>query len=263
MTDREHARAGVQSIDRAAALLRCFTSDRPELGTSELARLTGLSTSTTHRLLNALQTGGLVRQVADRRYGVGPLVLRLAQAAATCLDLREIARPIMRELRETTDETVGLHVLLPTLARGVIDQVESSQPLRRTYTEFGEPIPLNQGAPGKVLLAFLSDRERDEVLAGPLTGVTPNTPVDITMLRRELTTIRERGYAISLAERVPGIRTVAVPIWDHTARVTASLSITGPELRLPEVRLHELGRLACSAGRRISAGLGAPDEVVT
>lgn len=252
----ESARSGVQSIDRAAALLRCFARHRPTLGASELARLTGLTTSTTHRLLTALQVNGLVQQVEGRRYQLGPLLLRLAQSVHSRLDLRELALPTMRELRDETDETVGLHVLLPNNTRAVIDQVESNQPLRRTYTELGEPIPLNQGAPGKVLLAYLSGHDLDDVLARPMHPATKTTPVNPEALRAELATIRERGYAISLAERVPGIHTVAFPIKDHTGRVMASLSITGPEARMPEERLHAIGGTARARVRRISAALG-------
>src|SRR5260370_3858698 len=69
----------VQSIDRAVAILRCFDVRRPDLGTSDLARATGLTTSTVHRLLLAMQSNGLVRQTVDRRYALGPLVVQLAR----------------------------------------------------------------------------------------------------------------------------------------------------------------------------------------
>ncbi|MQA85885.1 MAG: helix-turn-helix domain-containing protein [Streptosporangiales bacterium] len=260
MAPESPKRGGVQSIDRAVALLRCFTPGRPELSASEFARLTGLSTSTTHRLLSALQANGLVRQVAHRRYELGPLVLRLSHAVTARLDLRDAARPAMRRLRDLTGETVGLHVLLPNLTRAVVDQVESDQSLRRTYVGLGEPIPLNQGGPGKVLLAFLSERDREEVLARPLEAATPTTPVDPDTLRTELAAIRAQGYAISPAQRVPGINTVAVPIWDHTGRVTASISVTGPAPRLPEERLRELAAPAREAAWRVSELLGAAPE---
>lgn len=256
-TGPDPAHGGVQSIDRAVAILRCFTPRRPELSAAELARLTGLSTSTIHRLLTALQHNELVRRVDHRRYQLGPLVLLLSHAVTARLDLREAARPAMRWLRDVTDETVGLHVLLPNLTRAVIDQVESVQPLRRTYTELGVPIPLNQGAPAKVLLAYLSEEEREEVLALPLEATTPTTPVDADALRAELEVVRRRGYAISLGERVPGIHTVAVPIRDHTGKAVACICVTGPQLRMPESRLHELATPARDAAWRVSEQLGA------
>ncbi|MGH3096911.1 MAG: IclR family transcriptional regulator [Streptosporangiales bacterium] len=249
-------RSGVQAIDRAVALLRCFTGEQTELGISQLGQLTGLSTSTTHRLLVALQAGGLVQQADNRRYRLGPLVLRLAHALHSRLDLRSAALPTMRQVRDETGETVGLHSLLPDLSRAVVDQVESPQPLRRTYTELGEPIPLNHGAPGKVLLAYLHEGQLEEVLARPLTPATPTTPVDADALRGQLAAIRERGYALSFAERVRAIHTAAAPIRDLGGHAAAALSITGPESRMPEERLHALGRRAVQAADQIGELLG-------
>ena len=75
-------RSAVQSVDRAVAILRCFDARRPTLGISDIARATGLSTTTTHRLLVAMQSNRLVRQTSDRRYGLGPLLVQLARSGA-------------------------------------------------------------------------------------------------------------------------------------------------------------------------------------
>ncbi|HEX5121140.1 MAG TPA: IclR family transcriptional regulator [Pseudonocardiaceae bacterium] len=253
----ESPRGGVQSIDRAVSLLRCFTAQRPELSLSALAQQSGLSTSTTYRLLSSLQQNGLVRQTASRAYRLGPLILRLAGTLQVSSGLRDVALPIMRELRDETDETVGLHTLLPDNTRTVVDQVESHQPLRRKYTEIGESIPLHQGAPGKLLLAFLPADERDEVLARPLGKATAATPTEPARIRAELATIRRRGYSVSLGERVPGIRTVAAPITVDADRVESCISVSGPETRMSEQRLKVIGGQAVDAARRIAALLGA------
>jgi IclR family transcriptional regulator, acetate operon repressor len=127
--------SGVQSIDRAAAILRCF-ADRPaELTLSEIARATGLTTSTVHRLLAAMQANHLVRQTRDRRYAPGQLLVQLVRRGAVSTTLREAARPAMVALRDEVEETVGLHSLTPGDERVVVDQVESHHPLRRTYTD--------------------------------------------------------------------------------------------------------------------------------
>lgn len=256
-TDDDSPRGGVQSIDRAVTLLRCFTAQRPELSLSALAQLSGLSTSTTYRLLSALQQNGLVRQTASRAYRLGPLILRLAGTLQVSSGLRDVALPIMRDLRDETDETVGLHTLLPDNTRTVVDQVESHQPLRRKYTEIGESIPLHQGAPGKLLLAFLPEAEREEVLARPLGKATSATPTDPARIRAELAAIRKRGYSISLGERVQGIRTVAAPIADDAHRVESCISVSGPESRMSEQRMKAIGAMAVDAARRIAALLGA------
>ena len=247
----------VRSLDRAIAILNAFSRKRNELGVSEIAKITGLNTSTTHRLLGSLAANGLVQQVSgSKRYALGPHILRLSYIASGHVNVQEAALPVMRRLRDSSDETVGLHLLRADNRRVVVDQVESHKPLRRTYTEMGEPIPLHQGAPGKVLLAFLSPEARDAILAAPLEAATEVTPTDAGDLREELELIRHRGYALSFGERVPDIHTVAVPVANHTGGVVAALSITGPTVRMPRERLEALAELGIAAGRELSKQLG-------
>ena len=254
---REASASEVRSLDRAIAILNAFTRERNELGVSEIAQLTRLNTSTTHRLLGSLAANGLVQQVSgSRRYALGPHILRLAYIASGHVNVQEAALPVMRRLRDASDETVGLHLLRADNRRVVVDQVESHKPLRRTYTELGQPIPLHQGAPGKVLLAFLSPEAREAVLAGPLEAATAVTPTDAQILGQELVLIRERGYALSFGERVTDIHTVAAPVANHTGEVIAALSITGPTVRMPRDRLEELAQLAIAAGQELSRQLG-------
>jgi IclR family acetate operon transcriptional repressor len=253
---------GVQSIDRAVAILRCFGARTPTMGISEIARATGLTTSTTHRLLSSLQHNRLVRQTANRQYALGPLLMQLVASGAVPTTLRDAALGVMRALRDEIEETVGLHELLPTLERQVVDQVESHHALRRTYTEIGVPIPLPHGAPGKVLLAFLPHAMQETVLATPPTAVTPTTITDVAELARQFAAIRDLGYAMSFAERTPGIRTVAAPIFDHSGTVTACLSLTGPEMRMPRERMLEVSAPVKAAAWEVSEALGATAEGV-
>ncbi|MEX2541335.1 MAG: IclR family transcriptional regulator [Trueperaceae bacterium] len=247
----------VRSLDRAVAILNVFTRERSELGLSAIAHLTGLNTSTTHRLLNSLLAHGLVQQVSgSKRYALGSHILRLAYIASGHVNVRQAALPLMQRLRDASDETVGLHILRADNRRVVVDQAESHKPLRRTYTELGQPIPLHQGAPSKVLLAFLSPEAREAILAGPLEAVTDVTPTDAAELRGELDEIRRRGYALSFGERVHDIHTVAVPVANHTGAVVASLSVTGPAVRMPRERLESIAGLAISAGAELSRQLG-------
>jgi IclR family acetate operon transcriptional repressor len=251
----------VQSFDRAVAILDAFTADRPELGVSEIARITGLSRSTVHRLLVTLRRHELVQQLPNHTdYALGPHLLRLAQAAYSHVNLQKAASAIMASLRDECDETIGLHARLGPGTRTVLYQVESKQPLRRTYTEIGMPISIHQGAPGKVLLAFSSPELQEEILAGELAAATPRTITDPRKLRAELARARRNGYAVSLEERVAGISTVAVPVANHTGTVIAALSVTGPSTRLSRKRLLQLVDPLARAAHAISVALGYGGE---
>jgi IclR family acetate operon transcriptional repressor len=250
-------RAAVQSIDRAVAILRCFDIRRPDLGISELARATGLSTSTVHRLLLAMQANGLVRQTADRRYALGPLVAQLARSGGIPDTLRDAAMPVLQALRDDTEETAAVHELLPSGERIVVDQVESRHQLRRTYTEFGIPVPLPQGAPGKVLLAFAPWEQQVAVLATPLEQVLPQTITDPEVLAAQLAEARARGFASSMSERTPGIRSVAAAVFDFSGQPVGCLSISGPELRMSPERMDLLGDRVVQAAWSVSELRGA------
>lgn len=249
-------RGSVQSIDRAVMILRCFDGKRPELGISELSRLTGLSTSTVHRLMTSLVENELVRQTAHRRYGLGPLVLRLGRSGGLQTALLDVAMAVARPLCDEVDETVGIHELLPNGRRAVIGQVEGRQELRRTYTEIGVPLPLPHGAPGKAMLAHLPVERREWWLAQPIDPATPRTIADPDALRRQLDEIRERGWAYSDAERTVGIRAVAAPIFDRTGAVVGALGLSVPTIRMSDQRVDELGEKVKVAAQQVSSSLG-------
>lgn len=262
MAATEKARVRVQSIDRAVVILRCFDARQPEIGISDLARRTGLSTSTVHRLLASMTENDLVRQTADRRYTLGPLVIQLGRNGGIPTRLLDVALPVARRTRDAVDETVGIHELLPSGHRAVVDQVESHQELRRTYTELGVPLPIAHGAPGKAMLAFLPTDRREWELSKPIDAATPRTIADPAALREQLTVIRDRGWAYSDAERTPGIRAVAAPIFDHTGGVIGALGFSVPTVRMDEARVADLGARIKAAAWEISRTLGAtPDSV--
>jgi len=254
-------RNGVQSIDRAVAILRCFDGRKPELGISEISRSTGLSTSTVHRLLGAMQENQLVRQTGTKRYGLGPLLMQLANSGAMPRSLREAALPFMTELRDEFDETIGLHELHGD-HRIVAAQVESHQELRRTYTDIGVPIRLAYGGPGKAILAALPADELGRHLTEPIQPITTATTVAPTDIERELQAARLRGYAESKGQRTVGIYAVAAPIFDHTHRVVGALGASVPEVRMDAERAQQIGARVREAAWQLSTALGATPEGV-
>lgn len=252
----QHGVPGVQSIDRAMALLSVFSTARPVVGVSELARATGLARGTAHRLVTALVSHGLLSQMPETAgYCLGPRLLGLAEVARHQISLEAQAGPVMAGLRDRSTETVGLHILDDLPSRRTIAQAESARPLRRTYTDLGSPRPPYQGAPGKLLLAFADDRLRQRVLDGQLT-TAEGGELDVEDLASELETIRQDGFALSLQERVPGVVALAVPVRDHRGVVAAGLSISIPSVRAGRDELLDLVPLALEAAAQLSERLG-------
>jgi IclR family acetate operon transcriptional repressor len=243
------------------ALLSVFSTARPVVGVSELARATGLARGTAHRLVTALVSHGLLTQVPETTsYCLGPRLLGLADVARQQISLEAQAGPVMRWLRDRSTETVGLHILDDLPSRRTIAQAESPRPLRRTYTDLGSPRPPFQGAPGKLLLAFADDGLRQRVLDGELTTADGSGKLDASDLASELEVLRKDGYALSLQERVPGVVALAVPVRDHRGVVVAALSISIPSVRAGRDELLELVPLAREAAEQLSERLGSAGE---
>lgn len=256
------ARNGVQSIDRAVSILRCFDAHHSTLGISEIARMTGLSTSTTHRLLGAMTSNRLLAQAPDRRYRPGPLLVQLGRSGAVPSTLKGAALPFMTALRDEVDETVGLHELLPSGERAVVDQVESRQELRRHYTDIGVPILLVHGAPGKAILCTLPWARQARALEQKIEAVTDRTVTDPDVLAGELELARQRGWAGSDSERTPGIRALAAPVFDHTGKALGALGLSVPAVRMDDARSDELGARVAEVAWEVSEALGATRDAV-
>jgi hypothetical protein len=94
------------------SILNSFTPTRPELGLSEVARATGLTSSTTHRLLASLQRHGMIQQGSrNGTYRLGPHLFRLARGARIQLDLASVARPVSRAVNNV--RVNGPHLIAP------------------------------------------------------------------------------------------------------------------------------------------------------
>jgi DNA-binding IclR family transcriptional regulator len=110
----------------------------------------------------------------------------------------------------------------------------------RSIGQVGRRTPLHCTAAGKVLAAYLPDKELDRLLAQGLARYTPQTITDPDELRMELERVRENGYALALEELEAGLNVVSAPVSDAAGRVVAAVSISGPASRLLPENLRSL-----------------------
>ena len=196
---------GVQSLARATAILRTLAEPHPDgspaaagLPLATIAKSTGLSPSTTHRLLRALATEHLVEQDSStERYRLGPFAGVLGQSYIASAGL-ERAAPVLRKLCRETDESVSLATLHGNTALVVL-QEHSNQALRVDHLA-GRELFLHASAMGKVLLAFGDKPTKDA--AASLADLPRFTAATITVkqaLVRELDAVRDRGWEIGRA----------------------------------------------------------------
>ncbi|MBN1966130.1 MAG: IclR family transcriptional regulator [Anaerolineae bacterium] len=247
---------GVQSVERAFALLELLGGAVESMGLSELALHSDLPMGTVHRLLNTMVSLGYVEQDHEtRKYALGIRLLHLRGAVTSRLNLGAHAMPIMKSLMRRVNETVHLAVLNQGEVV-YIDRVEGFQTLGM-YTQIGKRAPVHCTALGKVLLAHAAeDVLRQAVERHGLPRHTAKTLTEVEALRADLACIRERGYALDDEESEYGVRCVAAPVRDYRGNVIAAVSISGPAARVRPERDPELGAEVCWAAQRISEGLG-------
>jgi IclR family KDG regulon transcriptional repressor len=246
----------VQSVERAIAILKSFSQEKPERGVNELSRELGLHKSTVSRLMITLERGGLLsRNPETERYRLGVDLIGMAAQVVSYMDVRQVARPFLRRLAEICQETVNLAVL----DAGQIVNLEQFVPPARQVKNIGwvgRRMCPHCTAAGKVLLAYLSQDELDRILQAGLEKFTPHTITDPHELRQELKRVRTQGYAISQEELEEGLNVLAAPIHDHTSQVIASVSVAGPAYRVTPELFPELAARLMEATVKICERLG-------
>jgi DNA-binding IclR family transcriptional regulator len=254
MTDLEGSKKGV--LAHVCEILDCFTQERTDLGVRELSRLTGLSSSTTGRLLQEMKERGVLQQnVETKTYSMGIRILNWSGVYLATLDIRAVAMPIMNELQQLSRETISLYVLDGT-DRVCVERLESPQNVR-IVARLGLRLPLYAGSAGKVILAFLSEAQQEHILATvPMRPFTQHTITDVTILRDEIIKIKQQGYASSHGEWIQDASGVAAPIFGPDRQVTGALTISGPTQRFNTDVIERYGRDAVIAAMDISRLLG-------
>ncbi|MCZ2827562.1 IclR family transcriptional regulator [Modestobacter sp. VKM Ac-2986] len=234
-TDAAPADLAGTSVDRALWLLQLM-GEHQVLRVAEAAELLGVARSTAHRLLTALRRRGFVLQ--DRpngAYRAGPALYEIALAAVNRIDIRQVARPVLEELRAETQETVSLAVLEGATVR-FLDCAES-QRIVRVGNRTGVVRPAHAAAVGKAILAGLSEAELSRRYPdGELpSGTTAATIADLSVLREELAEIRDRGYALNWEESTDGVCAIAVALRDTVGQPLAALGVVAPVSRMVDV----------------------------
>lgn len=245
----------IQSIERAVAIMRCFSEQQPELGVTEISRCTNLHKSTVSRILSTLQKEGFISQNANTgKYRLGVGLISLAGVALGRIDVRAAAFDHLDTLVEQTGEGVSASVLDGTEAVIVLHK-PSPNPVR--YVNWiGRRLPLHCTSSGKVLLAGLAPELREVLLHRSMQHYTGNTVVSCADLLEELMAIAGRGFAIVLEEHEQGTNSIAAPICNHDGEVVGAVSVSGPAFRLPEEILRERLDPLLATAARVSAELG-------
>ena len=250
------AKGPSQTIERAAMILTCFSSEQPHLTLSELSSRLGLNQSTVYRYVATLQAAGLLER--DSRRGGYRLGLRVIELSNVALNQSEVRKQALDEMDQLRQELMLLSSL-GVLFEGDVLHIAHSAPEHwpRWHTTVGRRAVAQCTSLGKVLLAALPWSEVQQLIEQ--YGWRPYTPNSINQferLRAELDLVREQGYALDNGERRRGTVCLGAPIRNHTGEVVAALSVSGKTDKLTaEFQEASLPRII-EAADRISFQLG-------
>lgn len=239
----------IQAVDRAAVLLKAVADSRRPPTVAELAGITGLNRSTAWRLLATLDRHGLVeRDPVTQRYSVGYAILQMGASGDHDALVRR-ARPVLERLATSTGETASLAVA-KRFELVYVDQIEAPHVMSPNW--LGRPAALHATSSGKAFLAWLPPEEREALLTpARLKRFTDTTLTTRKELEGEFGAVRRDGYSMCIGELEETLYGASAAVLNERERPVAIVSVWGPQHRIPDGRLPEIGQQAVRAAADI------------
>jgi IclR family transcriptional regulator, pca regulon regulatory protein len=256
--EKRHPRYSA-SLDSGLAILQSFTGERPLLGIADIADELGMSRSTAHRYVITLVQLGFLEQPlrASRKYALGTNGYPIARAMLDCHPLCVNARPHLHELRRQVSFTVTVAILENGAVR-VLERLPGYRGHARLGLTIGAAsrLPMYCTGLGKAMLANLPESESRAIVRGlELDREGPNTITRKNELNRELTQIRDVGFAVENEELVPGVLSLAAPI-RAAGELLGAVDVSAPTSLIDRKALIEkCGPHLLAASERISSAL--------
>jgi IclR family KDG regulon transcriptional repressor len=258
--DEARERGGIQSLERAFAILEEIARNRDGISLAELSKRVGLHNSTTFHLVKTMVSLGYIQQVRDsKRYRIGRHLFTLAAGALDEIELVSLATPVLEKLTRDTGECShfavrsgdNVVVLAKTAGSGMFQMVDQVGVMR----------PAHCTALGKVLLAAFSPEQLERYLAThELRRFTAKTVLEPAAMKREIDMVRRDGIGFDDGEFDAEARCVAVGVRDFTGQVAGAIGISGPIWRLSIQALQEKAGRVRDAALELSRELGFDRE---
>lgn len=222
------AGTGVGVLDKVMAVLDVLEAHR-RAHPRTVAEKLGMSTPTAYRLMKAMASHGLLAGHANGEYELGLRLLHLGQIVSFRLDLVQVARPHLVELRDATMESVELHIL--SGVKHVPIHLEPGTRSVRTTSQVGIPLPLHKGASSRPLLIDLSESEALSLARRSAESDGELDAFDEATYLTRWRTVRERGYDFGVGERDPETGAAAAAVRGPGGAVIAQIVVSGTAQR--------------------------------
>jgi len=216
----------VRAVTRALAVLNSFAGKGLQ-SLAQVSSATRLDKGTTRRLLLTLMHSEFISQdPVSQHYRLGAAIRRLAANVEDSRDLRAIAQPILVQLANELGVTAFISVFQDDSAV-CLDRVHDMRGIEVHWWAIGGTLPLNCGGAPKVFLAYQPDDVIKRILSGPLEKLNAKSITDPDVLRKQLLTIRKRGWECAIDDVAVGITALAVPVFDSEGQMLCCVSMAG------------------------------------
>ncbi|MDN4590367.1 IclR family transcriptional regulator [Xenophilus aerolatus] len=220
---------GVIAVTRALSLMETFEVGESALSLAELSRRSGMHKTTVLRLARTLAQSNYMVQTESGQWRLGPAAGWLGARYQAGFDVNNVVEPALHELVRLSGESASFYVREGDI-RACVARVEGPQSVRH-HVRIGARLPLDLGAPGRVILAFSGAQ---------------GEPYE---------TIRTCGYHLSLGEREPDVSSVAAPVFRTGWHLLGSMCISGPSSRLTRAKLETHAKTVVAAANQLSYAL--------
>ncbi|WP_126428782.1 IclR family transcriptional regulator [Brevibacillus marinus] len=242
----------LKTLDNSLELLKYFTKQTPAWGLRELAKEMNMNHTIVYRILSTFERHGfLVQNPETKKYELGIKFWEYGQIVQERLRPSDLIHPIMKRLSEETGESTFL-TWLDGLEGIYVEIVESSQRIKYAVT-VGSRVPLYAGASSKVIMAYLPREQQEAIIQQGLKPFTDKTIVDPEQLLANLQEIRQKGWCFSVGEYSDSVFGLSVPLFNHRQEIVASLTIAGPEYRMPQEKVADVLPLLLQSRDEIQA----------
>lgn len=217
---------------RLFALLEVVASKDQYFSLQGLAEETNIPKPTLHRMLQQLESAGLlVRSVDSRQYSTGVRLRKLAENLLFNDIFHGARHAVLRHLVAEVGESCNLTALSGSEVV-YLDRVETAAPLR-FYLHPGSRVPVHCSASGKVFLSEMTPSQRQRLLAHtPLEAYTPKTLTNMEQLEEEIAQVKRQGFALDVEEFLPGLLCVAILVPSISGRSNLCVAVQAPIMRL-------------------------------
>ncbi|MFK5977450.1 MAG: IclR family transcriptional regulator [Rhizobiaceae bacterium] len=251
------------TITKALTLLNNFSSQQPQIGLTEFARLARRDKATVHRHLTALEQNGFVEQdPISKNYRLGPALLRLAAVREHTFPIRDAVISKVTALSDELGELVHVSLLQGDMMSPLL-HADTQSHGTRVHFDDGEMLPLHATSSGIAMLSYGPSELLQRVLANPMEIHTSKTITEGKTLCEIVEETRSRGYSYSDQGFEEEVCSFAAPVFDHNQQTVGTVAVALPKSRLTSEKGHEIVMALLKYSEIVSSAFGGvvPNEI--